>query len=514
MPTRRARYSNKQAILPQENRASDPARTWLAALLAVGGVTGLGLLNLPYPFHGDQSLFLFMAEQIDRGAVLYRDTWDIKQPGIYVFYIAAGRVFGFSEIGVHLFEIAYWSVFSLTVVVAMRDRIRTPIALGLAPVMIVGTYYLGSRPSHLTQIEILVGFPLFLTTWLANSTSRQHSDLRLILAGVAAGVVLMFKLMLLPIVTAVWLPALINGRRRQAIRTIGLLSIGVGIIVLPFMAYIILHDIVELVAWTTFVFPFEAVGINERSLYRLLRSVVWFGIFFFAPLILVSIRLFARRSRPDRITIALLAWILAAVPVTVLQLWWSYHFLIFAVPVGLLAAEGLDLLARGWKNRGRWSWVLLLILLAGPMASAIDKTRRLVEHRFAITSADRAEFQTSLDAGYGETLQEVAFLYEPESQAGSIFVFGDPRYQALSGRRAAIALNGWSPEYWSAEVWQWALDDLEATRPAYIHVSASAARLISERSPQMAKFLELRYRRTRAGRSGIWYEHLSTRSSP
>jgi hypothetical protein len=61
MPTRRARYSNKQAILPQENRASDPARTWLAALLAVGGVTGLGLLSLPYPFHGDQSLFLFMA---------------------------------------------------------------------------------------------------------------------------------------------------------------------------------------------------------------------------------------------------------------------------------------------------------------------------------------------------------------------------------------------------------------------------------------------------------------------
>ncbi len=514
MPTGRSTYSNKQAMSPQQNRGSDPTRTRLAALLAIGGVTALGLLNLPYPFHGDQSLFLLMAEQLNHGAVLYRDTWDVKQPGIYVFYIAAGRVFGFNEIGVHLFEIAYWWVFSLTVVAAMRNRIHTPIALGLAPVMIVGSYYLGSRPSHLTQVEGLVGFPLFLATWLTNSTSRHHSDLRLILAGIAGGVVLMFKLMLLPIVAAVWLPALINRQRRQAIRTVSLLLIGVGIIVLPFMAYIVLHDIVELVAWTTFVFPLEAVGVNERSLYRFVRSTGWFGIFFFTPLVLAGMRLFAFRSRPDRITIALLAWIMAAAVVTVLQLWWSYHFLIFAVPVGLLAAEGLDRLAMDWRNRGRWSWILILILLAGPTASAIYKTQRLVEYRFAITSTDRAEFQTSLDAGYGETLQEVAFLYEPESQAGSIFVFGDPRYQALSGRRAAIALNGWSPEYWSAEVWQWALDDLEATRPAYIRVSASAARLISERSPQMAEFLELRYRRTRASRNGVWYEHLSTRSSP
>jgi hypothetical protein len=509
MPTGRNRYSNKQATSPPENRRFGPTRTWLAALLAVGGVTALGLLNLPYPFHGDQSLFLLMAEQLDRGAVLYRDTWDVKQPGIYAFYIAAGWVFGFSEIGVHLFEIAYWSVFALTVVAAMRSRIHTPIALGLAPVLIVGSYYLGSRPSHLTQVEGLVGFPLFLATWLANSASRQRSELRLILAGVAGGVVLMFKLMLLPILAAVWLPALINGQRRQVIRTIGLLSIGVGIIVLPFFAYTVRHDIVGLVAWTTFVFPLEVAGVNERSLYRLLRSVGWFGIVFFTPLVLVGIRLFAHRSRPDQITIALLAWIVAAVAVTVLQLWWSYHFLIFAVPVGLLAAEGLDRLAIGWKNRGRWSWVLLLILLAGPTASAIDKARRLVEHRFAITSTDRARFQASLYAGYDETPKEVAFLYEPDSQAGSIFVFGNPRYQALSGRRAAIALNGWSPEYWPTGVWRWALDDLETARPAYIFVSASMADLIAERSPPMAEFLELRYEMTRAGPRGTWYERVT-----
>jgi hypothetical protein len=504
MPTGRGRYSNKQAIAPREDQGSDLPQTWCAALIAVGGVTALGLLNLPYPFHGDQSLFLLMAEQLDRGAVLYRDTWDVKQPGIYVFYLAAGRVFGFSEIGVHLFEIAYWLIFSLIVVAAMRNRIHTPIALGLAPVLIVGSYYLGSRPSHLTQVEGLVGFPLFLATWLANSSSRQRSDLRLILAGVAGGFVLMFKLILLPIVATVWLPALIK-ERRQSIRTTGLLSIGVGIIVLPFIAYIVRHDIVDLVAWTTFVYPLEAVGTEERSMYQLLRSVGWFGIFFFAPLVLAATRLFVFRSRLDHITIALLAWIVAAVPVTLLQIWWGYHFLIFAVPVGLLAAEGLDRLAMGWRILGWRSWVLLLVVLAGPTASATYKTQRLATHRFAIASTDRSQFQTSLHPGYKEMLDEVAFLHASESVGGSIFVFGNPRYQALSGRRAAIALNGWSPEYWSAEMWQWALDDLETAHPAYIFVSASTENLMAERSPPLAEFLELRYQVTRAGPSGTWY---------
>jgi hypothetical protein len=509
MPTGHTSYSNKQAMSPLENQGSDPARTWYAALLAIGGVTGLGLLNLAYPFHGDQSLFLFMAEQLDRGAVLYRDTWDVKQPGIFVFYLVAGRVFGFSEIGVHSFELIYWLAFSLTVVLAMRHRIRTPLALGLAPVMIVGAYYLGSRPSHLTQVEILVGFPLFLAAWLANSTSEKRSALRPVLAGAAGGVVLLFKLMLLPIVAAVWLPALIGCQRRRAIRTVGLLSIGTGLTILPFIAYVVRHDIIELVAWTTFVFPLEAVGVNERSLLQLLRSTGWFGIFFFTPLVLAGMRFLPFRSRPDQVTIAMLAWILAAVPVTLLQLWWGYHFAIFAVPVGLLAAEGLDTLV---SSRTHWSWrsrVLLLILVAGPLSSAIYKMQRLAEHRFAVASTDRIKFQTSLYVGYEEVPEEIAFLDEAESRPGSIFVFGNPRYQALSGRRAAIALNGWSPEYWPAGVWRWALDDLETTRPAYIFVSASMANLIAERSPPLAEFLELRYEITRAGPRGTWYQRVA-----
>ena len=48
-------------------------------------VVVLAGIHLPYPFAGDQALFLLGAAALDRGEVLYVDFWDIKQPGIYFF---------------------------------------------------------------------------------------------------------------------------------------------------------------------------------------------------------------------------------------------------------------------------------------------------------------------------------------------------------------------------------------------------------------------------------------------
>ena len=59
-------------------------RLEVAAVLAV--IALLGLLAAPLPFTGDQALFAAGARQLARGDVLYRDFWDVKQPGIYAFY--------------------------------------------------------------------------------------------------------------------------------------------------------------------------------------------------------------------------------------------------------------------------------------------------------------------------------------------------------------------------------------------------------------------------------------------
>lgn len=50
----------------------------------------LGLANPPQPFAWDQALFAINARVLNDGGALYRDAWDVKQPGIYLFYWLGG----------------------------------------------------------------------------------------------------------------------------------------------------------------------------------------------------------------------------------------------------------------------------------------------------------------------------------------------------------------------------------------------------------------------------------------
>ena len=90
---------------------------WRAVVLAAG-------LCLALPFWGDQALFTVYARQIAQGAVLYRDIFDVKQPGIFLFYLLGGSLFGYTEIGIHLFELLYWLAFSAFAMVALRPYFR------------------------------------------------------------------------------------------------------------------------------------------------------------------------------------------------------------------------------------------------------------------------------------------------------------------------------------------------------------------------------------------------------
>ncbi|MBW4451485.1 MAG: hypothetical protein KME55_01730 [Nostoc indistinguendum CM1-VF10] len=54
----------------------------------------IGFVHLPFPFDGDQAFFRLGALEMQQGKVLYRDFWDIKQPGIFCFYFLAGTLFG------------------------------------------------------------------------------------------------------------------------------------------------------------------------------------------------------------------------------------------------------------------------------------------------------------------------------------------------------------------------------------------------------------------------------------
>ena len=56
--------------------------------------------------------------------MLSRDLFDIKQPGIYVFYAFGGLLFGFNEVGIRLFELVYWLAFSVFALATLSPSSR------------------------------------------------------------------------------------------------------------------------------------------------------------------------------------------------------------------------------------------------------------------------------------------------------------------------------------------------------------------------------------------------------
>ena len=59
---------------------------WLVAVVFVTTVAA-GLVWLPY--YGDHALFASMGREIIGGRIPYTEAWDVKQPGIFLWYGAA-----------------------------------------------------------------------------------------------------------------------------------------------------------------------------------------------------------------------------------------------------------------------------------------------------------------------------------------------------------------------------------------------------------------------------------------
>ena len=193
----------------------------LLCLLALIPVLSLGILHLPHPFDGDQALIMVGARALEDGGRLYVDFWDNKQPGIYLFYWLAGKLFGFNEVGAHTLELIWYSGLAVWMTLGLRTYFRRPWLAALVPLASVGLFYGMSDKWHLTQVEALASLPLFgclvLSTDLEATGGRQFR--RWFLSGLCAGGLVTFKQALAPLAMVIW--------------TVGLSRCGSGVIGAP-----------------------------------------------------------------------------------------------------------------------------------------------------------------------------------------------------------------------------------------------------------------------------------------
>jgi 4-amino-4-deoxy-L-arabinose transferase-like glycosyltransferase len=506
----------------------------LTRVLPLAAVVLLGVLHLPFPFSSDQALSLVGARAVDGGATLYLDWWDIRQPGAIWFYALAGRLFGFSESGVHLLELIWMTCAALVVLAVARRMLARPALAALAPLLTIGMYYAWCSPFELTQAEGLALLPLSLCLLAAarddGAAARGTATLWALFGLGAAGAGLLKSLMLLiPAALAVtnWALALRSGRARlrDVFAQRVLPAAGAALLVL---AAVLLHfwrrGALDELYWTTVSAPLLHLSELPRAPYRaLLASGAHFLLPWGAalPLWWFAIRgPRAQRRDASRHLILLASWIAAGSAAILVQRYYygAYHFLPLLVPLGLLALRGAEVAlddpaAAGRPDARAAVQILLLLLLVGLAIPLVSKTQALRAARAEAGPLPDA-YRRVLMPSYAPALRAAAAVSQDSAQPGAAFVFGDPLILAYSRRAQAIPLRGSALQFMLPEHWAALPVLLEQAAPSYVYVDRSLVEELRSRSPAVFSLLDARYRNWWSDDQGTWYERAPAAKAP
>ncbi len=492
-----------------------PVALWTSLVLC-------GLTLLPLPFTGDQALYLLYGRGLTHGAVLYRDLWDVKQPGIFWFYGLAAKLFGPSEIGIHLAVVLWWLAGGLLAQRAWRSRLDHRAARTAVPLLTAGVLLATVRPIDLGQVEHLVGLPILAAWWLV-----QHPDPgtpqgrgRLAGAGAATAVVILFKHLYVAVPGAFLVLALVRLARRTDTRTalraaawwIG----GLAMVVAPFVAQVVATGQTDRVWWTFTRAAGQTRALDPPPLSRLVRSTARAAVMTLPLLVLAALgRRRAWRPEARNGTVDMLVWIVAGGAALAGQLWWPYQQLLVFVPLGLLAAHGVDELAHRWRDAGtrRSGRVIAVVVALTAVASVAPLAVRaslLARHGLAVTAADRDALRRDAEPAERAAVASAGFLRGPSARPGPVLLLGNPIHLVRAGRVQAGAVHGWSPEFNTPGLWDEVIEAAGAPDVAYVAIDDVSLGFVRERAPGLLTVLETRYRRLDvAPGSGLaWWEPL------
>ncbi len=506
----------------------------LASLLIVALI---GLIHLPFPYMGDQVIFNQGALEMRAGEFLYRDFWDLKLPGIFVFFGAAGRLFGFNEVGAHTLEIIWHLAFCLYVMITLRPHFRSTVGPALVPLLTIGLYYGSAGAWHLTQTEILTALPIYLSFHMVQIASRaegRRRALALIASGVGGGVVLTTKLLIMPIVGVLWIAWLAREvivQRRSPVRSLAEIIVwplvGMAIPCAAVLAYVLPRGLLDDLMWTAFVYPAKVSAmISPQAIDQLVDGMRWY-LGWFAPscgLALIGAAVLWRRDRRF-VAMNLGLWVVASFVIVLAQrqAWsWQYHYLLLIAPVGILGAFAIDeiwvSLGEAQSDRASGGLVAVglavLVVFYSPFVLGLaGKVSALARSGLALGAEDRSEYQQRMNGDYAMALRETAFLSEPDAAPGDIFVWGNPLLNHLSGRKQAIAYNGWLLNLTLDEQWISFSAELREKKPAYIFIESFYRRFITEgaderdgkRGRAFAEVIEDSYELHHSTDDGTWY---------
>jgi hypothetical protein len=490
------------------------ARPRALAVAAGALLVPICLVYLWYPGDADEALFELGARRLAAGEVIYRDFWDIKQPGIYWFY-QAGLSLGLGVVGPRLLEIAGvllggWPVWRLSGGWRLNPLVRV-----ISPALVLGSYLLLTHRGGVAEIEGLCNpllVAVFVATWPADPTGGPPRSVpRWLLAGVAVGVIGTLKTFYLPIPLVLLVGALVASRstlRGRLVRA----GAAVGGLLIPLAVatgYFAAHGALELAWVTTVRVPLESAGTLAEGWSRWLELVVGLSGLLILPAMVALVTARRRGTVVRELTLA--GTILICLLLAVQQFPTPYRLLVLVAPLGLLAMVGADVVARRVERAGTGlirRRVLALALVAVLALPLLRGPQRLVFMASQLPSWGLGQDQRNardfvmIGQPLDRDAEPVRGLIPPGS---AIYVIGHPQLYQLLRAREAIEINGWGIGLMPDRVWDELDRELVRSRPQWIFIENDYVADLNRQAPATAAMLAAQYRPVASTPLGVWY---------
>jgi hypothetical protein len=165
---------------------------WVDALGIVAALA-YGWPSVAYRFGRDQALFFYIGREWLHGSVPYRDTFDLKPPGVYLLHSISIALLGPRQSSIRVFEV--FGVVLLGVVAALavrRSAPRVPGELGIGALLASGWYFTVFDYWDSGQVELWESLCL-LGAYALLIQPGGASKRRLFWAGLLTGLAGLFK---------------------------------------------------------------------------------------------------------------------------------------------------------------------------------------------------------------------------------------------------------------------------------------------------------------------------------
>jgi hypothetical protein len=515
----------------------------------------LGPSRLAEPLWGDQALFTVGAKAIHDGDLLYRDFWDLKSPGIYGLYALAGHFFGFTSIGLHTIELIWMLALAIVLRMTLVPHFKDVWIVKILPWLLIGSYFTKIDCRQQMQVESLMGLPIYLTIWFTVKAAQQPEKRWrwLMLSGVAAGIVLIFKTFYLPLILALWsvyFAYCLVKQRQPAIpalwQTSWPLAVGVLLPIIPIALYWSYHGLWGDVFYALVEYPRLVIQHKDpRPLSALQEAAGWFIRAFIPLIVFASFGIYRSLQRFNLLTTQLLVWLVLGLIQLLLQSqsWWAYHFLFLLVPLSIFAAYGIQWIVDVTRTRGTQAfadrrllqvgllgccvWLMIgqlklvsaigsLVLQTGIPITAEEQlayqmqtvsTSRILHNEIAQNNGTAHNANSHINhiaPLYRAMYEDALLLKQGNSLPGDIYVLGNPALYLLTDRGQAVSVNGWSPTMLLDSQWQLLREQLANARPNYVYIMRQYEPVLE--SGLISFLKQLDYAPVQQSELGTWYQ--------